>query len=695
MQVGKLAKLNPSNLFSSMMGDSTMLTTYSSYASIYSQMMDDKEILENSYDVLAGHWPKKYNEMIIVLSEKSTISDLLVYSLGLRDTDELTTIITKVMSGETVEINNKPMTFTYEDLLNVDLRLIRPTDTYIYNSRYDIYEDMSQDKEYMQNLYDNAIPLKIVGIVTAKEGTTTMALNPGVNYTSDLIEYIIDYSSNADIVKKQIDNPEINVISGKRFDSDDDNELGLDFADLVSIDTNMLSSAFNVNIDQKAVEEQTKEYMMDVASSVSTDTTDAKNDFTNALSTMCYGILDGHGNEVTPDNIDTIVENYLNEYQPSNLISSLEEKYLIPAENFRTVFSGLLKGLLQVYISSNSIVDPTSSNNVDEINSRLSEENIQMLNQIAPELGNRIVAYLAELQTLDMNKIVVPTYINSVPIQGTISTMAGVMTEAVVKKDVLTKMGELTGNLANTFASSFNVDQNKIANAFTLKVTEDEITRLITAMMTKKDANAKTNLISLGYQDKDEPTFIAFYFNSFEGKEHFMDFIDKYNEKVLANGEDDKEIKYTDTTGILMNSVKIIVNAVTYVLIAFVSISLVVSSIMIGIITYISVYERTKEIGILRAIGASKHNISTIFNAETFIVGLLSGMFGIGISLILIPIINAILHHFTGNIPLNATLEVGNIVVLVTLSVILTLIGGLIPAKKASKKDPVIALRTE
>ena len=249
--------------------------------------------------------------------------------------------------------------------------------------------------------------------------------------------------------------------------------------------------------------------------------------------------------------------------------------------------------------------------------------------------------------------------------------------------------------MASTLASGFNVDQNKIANAFTLKITEDEITRLITAMMTKKDANAKTNLISLGYQDKEEPTFIAFYFNSFEGKERFLDFIDRYNEKVLANGEDDKEIKYSDTTGILMNSVKIIVNAVTYVLIAFVSISLIVSSIMIGIITYISVYERTKEIGILRAIGASKHNISTIFNAETFIVGLLSGMFGIGISLIIIPIINAVLHHFTGNIPLNATLEVGNIIVLVTLSIILTLIGGLIPAKKASKKDPVIALRTE
>ena len=174
-----------------------------------------------------------------------------------------------------------------------------------------------------------------------------------------------------------------------------------------------------------------------------------------------------------------------------------------------------------------------------------------------------------------------------------------------------------------------------------------------------------------------------------------MDFIDNYNKKVKDVGEEDKEINYTDTTGILMNSVKTIVNAVTYVLIAFVSISLIVSSIMIGIITYISVYERTKEIGILRAIGASKRNISSIFNAETFIIGLLSGIFGIGITYTLIPIINGILHHFTGNIPLSAALNPSNALTLIILSIILTLIGGLIPARKASKRDPVIALRTE
>ena len=167
------------------------------------------------------------------------------------------------------------------------------------------------------------------------------------------------------------------------------------------------------------------------------------------------------------------------------------------------------------------------------------------------------------------------------------------------------------------------------------------------------------------------------------------------NEQVKNNNEEEKVINYTDTTGILMKSVKKIVDSVSYVLIAFVSISLIVSSIMIGIITYISVLERTKEIGILRAIGASKKNISSIFNAETFIIGLLSGTIGIGISLFLLVFINQLIHKLTGNPDITAVLPLISSIILICLSVVLTLIGGLIPSRIASKKDPVEALRTE
>ena len=203
--------------------------------SIFSKMVDNKKEIESDYDLLKGRWPEKYDEMIIVLSEKNSISDLLVYSLGLRDTEELTNMVTKIMSGESVNINNEPKTFTYDDLLNVDLRLIMPSDTYKYNSKYDVYEDMSADDSYMKNLYDKALKLKIVGIVSPKEGKTTMALNPGVNYTSDLINYIIDYSKDTSVVKKQLKNKDIDVFSGNRFDSKKNN-FDFDFKDLVKVD---------------------------------------------------------------------------------------------------------------------------------------------------------------------------------------------------------------------------------------------------------------------------------------------------------------------------------------------------------------------------------------------------------------------------------------------------------------------------
>ncbi len=700
---GKIAKVNPSNMFQGSYSSSMM----SSFTSIYSQMIDNKDAIKNSYDILAGHLPENYDEMMIVLSEPNTISDLLIYSLGLRDTEELSGLVAKIMNGETVDINNEPLTLSYEDLMNVELKLIMGADEYKYNESYNVYEDMTGDEEYLNNLYNNAINLKIVGIVCPKEGTTSMMLNPGVLYTSNLIDYIINYSANTDAVKKQLDNMEVDVFSGSRFD-DKKNNLDLKFEDLVNIDTKKLESAFNVKIDQKKLQNQTQNYMTEITNSITTDTTPAKNDFSNNLDVLINGMFSSINGEFEEQDIEKIVSNYLDGYEPSQIVSSLESKYVIPKSTFKQTYSGLLKSLLQIYVKTYSSVSQFVPQDIPQDIPSTDLDIEAFKNQLSSANGNNtIIEQLPTQQTEPIkqdNKIVVNNEIltsvisgftSSSAIEQTKNTMAKAMTETVMKKDILTKVGELTTNLTNSFASAFNVDQDKISSAFELKMTEEQITRIVTAMMSDTETTAKTNLVSLGYQDKDEPTYISFYFDSFDGKENFINFIDNYNEKMEAEGKEEQVINYTDTTGILMSSVKTIVNAVTYVLIAFISISLVVSSIMIGIITYISVYERTKEIGILRAIGASKRNISSIFNAETFIIGLLSGLFGIGISYAVIPVINKVLHNFIGNIPLSVVLNANNAIILVILSVILTLIGGLIPARAASKKDPVIALRTE
>lgn len=662
----KLSKLNPSNLFSSIYSNSIM-NSFSTFGSIYSQMIDNYDTLNDQYDVLKGRWPQKYNEMVIVLSDANSISDLLVYSLGLRDNDELTEMVTKIMSGGSVSINNKAKEFTYDDLMNVDLRLINPADIYKYNEKYNIYEDMTGDEKYMNNLYDKATKLKIVGIVTTKEGVTSSSLSPGVAYTSGLIDYMIDYSKDTNIVKNQLSNDLVDVFSNQRFDSKKGN-LDFEFSDIISIDNKKLESAFNINIDQKQLQKQTENYMKEINDSITVDTKPAYDKFNKTLDELISGMFDGIETSVSLKDSDKVVDKYLDGYKPSSYFSELEKHYVIPKDMYKTTYSGLLKGLVKAYIASYYMVDQSLT---EDPKNPIAVVNKEMLDGV------------------------VKKYKESAPVIKASELMASSMTEALVKKNVLTKVGELTQKLTNAFASAFNVDKDKIAEAFTFKLDEEQLSRIISAMTNKKETNAKTNLIMLGYQDKEEPTYISVFFNSFDGKERFLSFIDSYNEKMKKTNQDDKVINYTDTTGILMDSVKTIVNAVSYVLIAFVSISLVVSSIMIGIITYISVYERTKEIGILRSIGASKHNISSIFNAETFIIGLLSGAFGIGISYSLIPIINKVLHKFTGNINLSAALKYNNAILLVVLSIILTLIGGLIPAKAASKKDPVEALRSE
>ena len=670
----KIVKLNPSDFFSSFSN-----TMYSNYSNVYNEMTDDIDMLNENFEVLAGHWPKNYDELIIVLTEKHTIADVLVYYLGLRDPKELNDMMSKMMSGEKFSIKNEPYVFTYDELLNLDLRLIDNYNIYKYNSKYKIYEDMSSDDKYMEDLYNNALKLKIVGIVTQKSGNNSMALQNGIAYTSGLTKYIIDRSKNSEIVKKQLNNKDKDVFSNTYFDSEDNKKNDLDFEDLISVDKEMLKDAFNMKIDEKTIKNITSNYMTDISNSITTDTSEANSDFVNNFKSISSELLNNYieNPKVTKENIpviyekdiDEIVNNYMESNNVKKKLEKLENKYGMPSKVFKSTYSSFIINLIKGYINVYNTTDTSYTTETDN-------------------KGAMII-----------NTVVEPTvngFVNQDMIKTLFSAFASKMTEVKMQKDILSKVGELTGTLMTKMGNAFNVDPNKIAGAFKFDLSEDELKRIMSAMSSNNgNKNAKLNLVNLGYQDLEEPSSIAFYFKSFDSKERFIDFIDKYNEKMEKSNLEDKKLNYTDTTGILMGSVKKIVNSVSYVLIAFVSISLIVSSIMIGIITYISVIERTKEIGILRAIGASKRNISSIFNAETFIIGLLSGCFGIGITLTLIPIINAVIHKLTENSNISASISITASLILIMLSIILTLIGGLIPSRKAAKQDPVVALRSE
>ena len=675
----KIVRLNPNTLMSAWGGNNTI---YSSYSNIYNEMSDDIDMLSEQFKVLAGTWPQNYDELLIVLSEPHTIADMLVYYLGLRDPEELNDMVNKMMAGETVNINNKPFEFTYEELMNVDLRLINNTEIYKYNSKYKIYEDMSEDEKYLESLYDKGIKLKVVGVVCPKDGMASMALQNGIAYTSKLTKYIVDKSKNTEIVKKQLNNKDIDVFSNSSFD-DKKSKSNLDFEDLIKVDKKQLESAFNIKLDEKDIKNKTSNYMNEISTSITADIKPAKEDFDSNLKSLLEGVMNDYignpketkeimSNVFVPvlytNDVGSIVDEYMNKDSSKNMLSTLESKYVIPSSVFNSTYSSLISGALKGYITVYNQTDTSYTTDSS--------------NPASPLMSAVVSPTVNEF----MKQAIVVTASN---------TMAEKMTEAKMQKQILTKVGELTGSLMSSLGSAFNVNPEKIASAFKFDLSEDELKRIMTAMTNTGSGNAKYNLVKLGYQDSEEPTSISFYFKSFNSKENVIDFIDKYNKKMEDTGYEDRVLNYTDTTGILMGSVKKVVNSVSYVLIAFVSISLVVSSIMIGIITYISVIERTKEIGILRAIGASKRNISSIFNAETFIIGFLSGIFGIGITLILIPIINAIIHSLTGNTNINATIPVIASIVLIILSVILTLIGGLIPSRKASKQDPVVALRSE
>lgn len=729
-----IVQLNPSTLMSSIYSDSaaSLLSSMSAANAMGIFVESDKETLESNTNLIKGRYPEKYNEVMLVLKDKDRIPDLLVYSLGLRDNKVLNQLVNDIMTNHESDIKDEAKTFTYDELINRQLKLINTSDLYRYNSKYDTYEDMSNDKEYLEDVYNKSEDLIITGLAYSNDNSFLT----GIIYYDSLVNHVIDSTKDSPLVKKQLANPDIDVFSGNKFDEDKE-KSGLNFNDMVSIDQDKLKNAFKFNLDTSAIKDT------DYASIILNNSNEIKETITattdsfvevinNTYKSFGTTLIDSYNKMFTQTvTIATSCpnDNYVDATDPSKGCIFNEGDDYVEINGYKYVPNNYIS-TSYVYYGEYPLLDPNVStvdffinsfdsntdfnNGIDAICQNLKDKAYISLTKedikdIAYEMFRTYFDEVRKNEDFDSNTnlIKVDDLIDVDAVENTVLTnsassiygqaynSAKELINMLAAKGVASAVQESTMPLIKVFEGmdkAISFDTQAFASAFNFDMDEDELSRLMSSMLTSSSASYKNNLINLGYQDKEEPTSISFYFNDFQSKDNFLNLIDTYNQQVK---DEDKDISYTDMTGLLMSSVSTIINAVTYVLIAFVSISLIVSSIMIAVITLISVMERTKEIGILRAMGASKHNVSSIFNAETFIIGLLSGFIGVVISSLLTIPINNLIHKLTGVYDINAVLNLKPAIILVLISVLLTMLAGFIPSKKAAKQDPVIALRSE
>lgn len=399
---------------------------------------------------------------------------------------------------------------------------------------------------------------------------------------------------------------------------------------------------------------------------------------------------------------DEYLIEYLQTAQAQEILSrwaseniKIEGNVSITAEQLEKLSAEMVAGYQQ-YAAANGLPDPTKIDDyfmeymaTPEAQQKLSQGIAGMVDTggVAEKLSTALQSYM---QTIMGSYSQTMAQAIDTQVSSAMEQMMGQISQSM-ESSMQEAMSQLSGNMAD----AFTINTEALQNAFQMNMTEEELGELLMSLAYREDASYDGNLQELGYVDFGQPNEISIYPSDFESKEQVLRILDNYNERMEEEGKEDQVITYTDIVGTMTSSVTDIIDIISYVLIAFVAISLVVSSIMIGVITYISVLERKKEIGILRAIGASKRNVSQVFNAETFIIGLCSGLLGIGLTLLLMIPGNALIHQLAGTTDINAILPVESAVILILFSVVLTILGGLIPSSKAAKNDPVMALRVE
>lgn len=528
------------------------------------------DLLKKQYDVVYGAWPNDYNEIVLVLDKNNELDDMTLYALGLEPKESINAIMDAATEG--AELEKSESKWSYEDICGTDFRVILNSDCYSYDEATGLYTDLRDTDAGLRYLYDNALTLKVTGIIRPNENAQSAMLSGSIAYTKGLTDHVVEHSQGSSVIADQLDNPNTDILTGLPFKA----------------------NTGNLSDEEKAAE---------------------LHDYLSGLNEKAKAAAYMKIMSIPPqDQLDAMTAEAMQGYTRPDIEAAMMQAL--------TEQMGVDETTVQSYLTSMSD---------EEINELFTAS---VTEQVKAQYAAQAQQQLAAME----------------PVQ-----LAAALDQA------------LDGYTAEQSALYY-----------------DEI-------MVFSDSTYEGNLSKLGYVDLESPTAINIYASSFENKDVIENAITEYNKGV----EELSQIKYTDYVGIMMSSITTIINAITYVLLAFVAISLVVSSIMIGVITLISVQERTKEIGILRAIGASKGDVSSMFNAETVIIGFASGLLGVGITYLLCIPINFILHRLTGIANLNALLPWPAAVVLILISIALSLIAGLIPSRSAAKKDPVDALRTE
>ena len=715
------------------------------------QMPATASLYTSAYDLVAGSWPSGANQVVLVLDEDGNIPNLFEYTLGLKDHKEfddlMRTYYQGTLGGKTsadaqtnAQSGTSDATYDYSTILSTTFRRINAFDKYTWDETYKVWTDRSSDADYMKKLVDDGQELTISGIVKPNSNKGG-ALRQGIAYTPALTYQIIEEASASPIVKAQRAKPDVDVFTGKTFkelaDDQKSQSSGFDMSSLFTVDESKLSAAFQIDPDKMQMDLSGMDFSGMDLSGIDFSTLDMSGlDLSNLdLSTIDFSNLAGQSGAQSGMGIDlskldlgdlskdipelatidfpTIIQSALadgavkdgaGEYlsaQASEIAQGFQEyaqkqieeggttDFAVLAANYFSQPKVLEK--IQTAVGSDQVVDADklSANLMKAIGDdpALAKIGTDISTQVMNAISTQIAAQLGASLTQGVGAA-----IGQVMQEAMTAAMTQMMTQ--ISDTIGTQMNTVMDQFATDMSSAFSMDPNAFAEAFKSNVDEKSLAALMATMFSTNVPTLETNLRNLGWADIASPSNISIYPKSFADKDKVKAALDTYNKDNEAAGATDKVITYSDIMGALMSSVTKIVDIISWLLIAFVSISLVVSSIMISIITYISVLERRKEIGILRSIGASKGDVSRVFNAETVIEGFLAGTIGVGVTYALCALANSIAYS-SFSVENIAQLSPLTAVALVAVSVGLTVIAGIIPAARASRQDPVEALRSE